>query len=99
MRPKKYYVLFDEMRRAFIVHGCAEARRLGTALNRFATRLDAEEWAAWWQYEHPSYLDRPLKSADELARLSAPRNKALEATTPATPFGLVGFRTGFAGFR
>ncbi len=34
-------------------HSAARAHSPGRTYTRFATQLEAEEWATWWSYEHP----------------------------------------------
>lgn len=53
-RPSKYYVAFADGR-ASVVHGIEAARRLHAGKPAFATRDAAEEFAAWWIYEHPPW--------------------------------------------
>ncbi|MHA6692265.1 hypothetical protein [Devosia sp. A449] len=52
MRPQKYYVFFEHGTARDIVVGCAAARRLHCAWNGHRTRLEAEEFAAWWNFTH-----------------------------------------------
>jgi hypothetical protein len=48
-----FYAVFDLGKVIAIVEGAAEARRLSPhrAYKRFASRLAAEEFAAWWNYK------------------------------------------------
>ena len=58
MRPRKYYVHFSHDTTT-IIEGCAAARRVHAAGHGFRTRLEAEEWAAWWRYDHALWFERP----------------------------------------
>lgn len=53
MRPRGYYVVFEEGHATTITHGAAEARRLTPhrSYRRFENRLSAEEYASWWNYQ------------------------------------------------
>lgn len=53
-RPKKYYVVWDDCHQPHIVEG----RPRNGIGQPFKTRLAAEEWAAWWRYEHPLWFTR-----------------------------------------
>lgn len=60
-RPAGVYVVFLEGRVARVVESYREARALSPhrAYKRFGPgrRTEAEEFAAWWSKDHPSYLD------------------------------------------
>lgn len=50
-RPMKFYVVWDWGRVVGIVEGLAAAKEKGPSYRAFPTRLKAEEYAAWWDYE------------------------------------------------
>jgi len=54
VRPRGFYAVFRDGRVALICAGYEEAQRASPhrAYKRFATRLEAEEFAAWWNHEH-----------------------------------------------
>jgi hypothetical protein len=59
MRPRLYYVVWGrDGYPTQIAHGTAQATRLLNGSRAyghpFPTRLQAEEWASWWRYEHPT---------------------------------------------
>lgn len=64
-RPRKYCVVWTEDRRAHVIHGVDAARKIARgAYQSFATKLAAEEAAAWSDYrvaqldaEHTAELD------------------------------------------
>lgn len=49
-RPRKVYVVWDWGRVVAIVEGLAAAKAKGPSYRAFANRLEAEEYAAWWDY-------------------------------------------------
>lgn len=57
MRPQKYYVVFQDGQAAHIVEGRKAALLLSPSISPTATRLEAEEYAAWFNYEHPRWFD------------------------------------------
>lgn len=54
MRPLSYYAVFADGRVTEIVEGAATARKISPhrAYRRFDSRVEAEEFAAWWNHEH-----------------------------------------------
>lgn len=70
MKPKKYYAVFCDGRVIHICLGAEEARRITPhrAYRSFRSRLEAEEFAAWWNYantkERTFYRNRPSLSID-----------------------------------
>lgn len=54
MRPRGYYVVFTDGLATHVCHGHEEARRhtKHRAYKRFRTQLEAEEFAAWWNYKN-----------------------------------------------
>lgn len=73
-RPLKYYVVYDWGRAVGVCAGHLEARRLKCHWNGMATRLEAEEFAAWWNY------DRHEKAA-------VIRTYGLNTSSPSSPKG------------
>lgn len=63
-RPRKFYVYLETGIAPRIYHGLAALNR-GTGRNyarpRFTDRQRAEEYAAWWQYENPTWWEREKK--------------------------------------
>jgi hypothetical protein len=57
-RPKKFYIFFELGKAMRIIEGCLQARKLNCAKPTFRTRLAAEEFAAWWNYEHKRWFER-----------------------------------------
>lgn len=55
MRPRKYYIAYEFGQATAIIEGCAAARRVH-ASGGFTTRLEAEEFAAWWNYTHTPWF-------------------------------------------
>ena len=55
MRPRGYFAVFVRPGYIAVCHGYHEARRLSPcrSYKSFKTRLAAEEYAAWWLYDHP----------------------------------------------
>lgn len=55
MRPSGWYVVLEFPNPPIIVHGYKTAQELtpGRCYVRFETVTAAEEFAAWWTYEHP----------------------------------------------
>ena len=51
-RPPNYYVVWTDDRRVLVVKGRAAAAALSPSFKSFRRELDAEEFAAWWQYRH-----------------------------------------------
>lgn len=53
-RPRKFYVHLDAHAPPSIHHGLAELHRQTGRRHamKFKDRLRAEEFAAWWEYEH-----------------------------------------------
>ena len=53
-RPQKWYIVFEYGKVIAIVHGLAslEARAIHYGAWAFPTQLAAEEFAAWWGYDH-----------------------------------------------
>jgi hypothetical protein len=56
MRPRGFFVILDWPNRPVIVEGYKAARELtpGRCYIRRDTHATAEEFAAWWEYEHPA---------------------------------------------
>lgn len=54
MRPVGFYTVFDLGRIIAITEGVKDARKLSPhrGYKRHATRLEAEEFTAWWNYRH-----------------------------------------------
>lgn len=73
MRPKGYYTIFDYGRVIAICYGYRAARTLSPhrAYRRFSSRLQAEEFADWWNYEAAQRGVIPL-SAELHQRVSTP---------------------------
>lgn len=53
MRPRSWFVVFANGHALAVVQGHEEARRLapGRAYRSFTSQLEAEEFAAWWNYQ------------------------------------------------
>lgn len=56
MRPRKYYIYYEYGEARHIIEGSVAARKVH-AWGAFRTRLDAEEHAAWHNYQR-----RPIPS-------------------------------------
>ena len=54
-RPRKYYVLLSLDAPPRIIDGSDAARQAGHFSHGYKTRHEAEEAAAWWQYERTTY--------------------------------------------
>lgn len=69
MRHQGHYVLFQDGLAVTVVTGHADARRVSPnrAYKRFPTRLAAEEFAAWWNFER----ERSRAPRHETAETSA----------------------------
>lgn len=67
VRPRGYFAVFREGKVIRITHGHKAARELSPerAYRPFRTELDAEEFAAWWNYERPHWTERPTYSPTE----------------------------------
>jgi len=55
MRPLKSYVIYNEGRAERIVKGRVAALKYGYAFTAFKTKLEAEEYAMWWNHDHPRW--------------------------------------------
>lgn len=51
-RPRKYYVVWLMGAVAGIFHGRDAALSVSQSFKGFRTQLEAEEFAAWWEYQH-----------------------------------------------
>lgn len=76
MRPRSVYAVFADGKVTAICTGLAEAKTRAqvykkwecqTATKRFATQLDAEEFAAWWN-ERRAVNDERVKPVTALRR-------------------------------
>jgi hypothetical protein len=63
MRPTYYYAVFVDGQITTIVRSAKAAKLLSHAYRGFRSRLEAEEFACWWNYEHPRWT--PTKSIRE----------------------------------
>jgi hypothetical protein len=61
MNVKKYCAVFEDGQIRQIVKGVDKARRISPGYRKFRTRLDAEEFAAWWNYENPRWAPEKKK--------------------------------------
>jgi|EndMetStandDraft_3_1072993.scaffolds.fasta_scaffold415389_3 hypothetical protein len=61
MRPRGYFAVFRDGKVIRITHGHAEARSESPerAYRRFTDRTAAEEFAAWWNYDHKHWFEEP----------------------------------------
>lgn len=63
-RPRMFHVVLDYERAPNVYEGKRAMLKhtgLYTAHRSFRSRQSAEEWAAWWQYEHPPWWERDKK--------------------------------------
>lgn len=65
-RPRKFYVTRLNGR-CCIVMGSKDGRK-AVAFKSFRTRLEAEEFAAWWDYTMPPYVTDTKERTDENRR-------------------------------
>lgn len=61
MRPRLYYAIFDMGQVIAVRHGATAARQASPGSHRpykgFRTELEAEEFAMWWNHQHPTWLE------------------------------------------
>lgn len=59
MRPRQFFAVFHEGKVIKITHGYDKARALSPhrAYKRFRTQEAAEEFAAWWNYDHQHWFE------------------------------------------
>lgn len=57
MRPLSYYAIFEMGAVTAIATGAVQARALSPhrGYRPFRTRLEAEEFAMWWNHDHPQW--------------------------------------------
>lgn len=80
MRPRGFFACYDELSVFAVVEGYDNARRAcgGRRTYRtFRTRLDAEEWAAWFDYQREAA--RAARRVEE-DRLYEERRRSLGLT-------------------
>lgn len=68
MRPMKFYACYEDGFVFAIHEGTAAARRACGGRRHykaFVSRMDAEEWASWWNYR-----DSPVSTKEQSAFLS-----------------------------
>ena len=80
MRPKKYYPVFSNGHVIAIAHGLREAREYGMyshcSLFSFVTRLAAEEYSAWHNYQRENAEPLRVKRAKEISRAISQKYQA-----------------------
>lgn len=82
MRPRKFYVVHEHGRATAVIEGSTAAKKRSAWSRPFQSRLDAEEYAAWWNYaDSPFASDKAQALASELRSL--PRNKLLTTAAAA----------------
>lgn len=64
MRPSRYYAIFDMGTVTHIAHGYREARKASPhrGYKPFRTEHEAEEFAAWWNFDRASTKEQTFLS-------------------------------------
>lgn len=54
-RPRLYCVVWELGEAVAIIEGRENARKVSASFKAFKSRNEAEEFAAWWNYDHPRW--------------------------------------------
>lgn len=57
-RPKQFYVAWRDGKAIKITHGRKAALAYSPSIQGFKTKLEAEEFAMWWNHNNPQWWER-----------------------------------------